>query len=200
MQQKPKDVKLVVLTCIHRRVAQLESKIDSLVALFAAGQNSQAREANHPPLTPESQDITCNNQPTRSRLPTGVADASSDRERLVGATRPPPASDAGHDVAYELLPGFGLSHTEAVEYLDMFRTRYAPQCSSVVVSPDKTHSELFDEEPALFWAIMITPLPLPLDMQPAIKAKVRQLIVDQVVVRQEKRLQLLQATIVYLQW
>ncbi|CAM1503117.1 Fc.00g078930.m01.CDS01 [Cosmosporella sp. VM-42] len=168
------------------RVAQLEKKIDGIVELLAA---SQAITGNAPPpLTPESP-TTLHIQPQAS---TEAGDSCID-----GGAPP----DFPPDMCeMELVPGFRLTHEKANEYLAIYRQDYLPKNPFVPLPSTTTSYGLYSTSRFLFWAVMAVVVPLPGPVQYQVKKWFHRHIAEHMIVRQEKRLEFLQAILLHLGW
>lgn len=171
-------------------MAQLESKIDGLVSLLAAGQHLQANSA--PPLTPDSQDSAQIQLPPLKNTVSPVSRNVESSHTTIDADQGP--------VPFELMPGFRLTTTQAETYLDDYRLDLTPRYPFVVISPRTSPSELYSREPGLFWAVMGAVVPLSGELQLEVKKWLRQYIAEHVVVQRERRLGLLQTILVYIAW
>jgi hypothetical protein len=98
------------------------------------------------------------------------------------------------------MPSFKIPADQAETYLDIYRREYEHQFPFVIIPTSTLATTLHHESPALFWVIMSVIVPQPSDVQLDVKKWVRQYIAEQVVVLQEKRLELLQVILIYLGW
>ncbi|KAF7560936.1 hypothetical protein G7046_g3209 [Stylonectria norvegica] len=175
------------------RVAQLEKKIDGIVSLLAATQNT-IQHTNQPiqpnaqsPLTPESPEVL---QAQR--------EVSDDCETCVPA---PPAPDLGeHMSEFELLPGFRVTRQQATEYLAVYRTDYLPKYPFVPIPADATPYSLYNSTRFLFWGIMAVVMPLASSVQQAVKVWIRRYLANHMIIAQEKRLEFLQGILLHIGW
>ncbi|KAF7555776.1 hypothetical protein G7Z17_g1910 [Cylindrodendrum hubeiense] len=182
------------------RVAQLEKKLDGIVSLLAASQQMQAKAPL--PLTPESPKGFQILQPP-SEIPVS---------QFLGFKEPvEPASCGGHCgdlgdgatndlLELELFPGFRITHDQADGHLEAYRRDLMPVFPFVTFPEDVTSRDLYAHSPFLFWTIMSVTAQLPKDVQAETKVWFRKYIAEHVVVQQEKRLDMLQAILIYLAW
>ena len=115
-----------------------------------------------------------------------------------------PAVETGRSVdasaGFSLLPGIHLTTDEANDFLATYKRDLMPNFPFVIITPQTNAHELFQQSPALFWAVMATAMPQAYSTQKQIKLWFRQYIAEHVLVRQEKTLQHLQAILVHLAW
>ncbi|KAF4991988.1 hypothetical protein FDECE_13852 [Fusarium decemcellulare] len=171
------------------RVAQLEKKIDGIVSLLAANQRKGLS-----PLTPESpQDTQC--QPLSEESTSNVMNVNAVTSDIVG---PHEMSLDSSDL--ELFPGFRVTHEEAAKRLSVYRQHYAPKFPFVPMPGGISTHELYAESRVLFWTIIAMVSPLPDAVQMQFKDWFRRYLAEHIVVRQEKRIDILQAILVFLAW
>jgi hypothetical protein len=186
-----------MLTLPPSRVAQLEQKIDGIVSLLTASQQIQQLSAAGLPLTPET--IQATDQSNAAQSPVDMECGTKVPESIL-EDGDMPFSDSVDSTRLELLPGFRVTLEEADEYLTIYRKEILPYFPFVPVSPDIMAFELYSKHRFLFWAIISVTAPQSVQVQHAVKRWFRQWIAEHMVVRQEKRLEILQAMLIHLGW
>lgn len=100
----------------------------------------------------------------------------------------------------ELLPGFRISQAQAQTALDTYRREYVPAHPFVPLPEALTAGELYAQSRFLFWTVMSVVVPTGGSVQHDVRAWFRKYLAEHVVIRQEKRLDVLQAILIYLGW
>lgn len=173
---------------MNSRVAQLEKKIDGIVSLLAANHNIQV---NPSPLTPDSP----GNQPHHQlaeESPNCSGDTCADDAVPTDAAR-----DFSH---FELLPGFRVTYDEAQRYLGLYQQEYLPKYPFVPLPAGIAPHQLYSESRVLFWSILSVVVPLSAAVQHSFKNWFRRHLAEHLIVRQEKKLEYLQAILIHLGW
>jgi hypothetical protein len=166
----------------------LERRIDGIISLLSTNPQPQPGSTTAPtPLTPES--TTAN---------------TSDKTTIHTSTRSRTAQD-GHrsihsDAVLELLPNFRLTAQQASSYLATYQRDMMPKCPFVIIPHNIDAMTLYHRSKCLFWAIMATVAPLTVEIQADFKLWFRRHLAEEIVVRQQKRLELLQAILIHLTW
>jgi hypothetical protein len=75
-----------------------------------------------------------------------------------------------------------------------------PRYPFVIIPPETNVATLVGNAKCLFWTIMAATAPLTPEVQADFKHWFRQHLATEIIVRQKKRLELLQAILVYLAW
>ena len=172
------------------RVAQLEKKIDGIVSLLAASRNVGGGIPN--PLTPDSQDTAHTFTPRVS---------VSDRSNSLRGVPDDATTVFSHDGSFlELVPGFRLTRAEGNDWLDVYRRDFMSRFPFVIIPKDMDACALYTESEGVFWAVMAAVVPQAAGVQVSVKKWFREYIAEHVVVRQEKKLELLQTILVHLAW
>ncbi|KAH7143797.1 hypothetical protein EDB81DRAFT_507255 [Dactylonectria macrodidyma] len=177
------------------RVAQLEKKLDGIVSLLAASQAAKGPS----PLTPESPKAVPIIPP-----PSVAVIVEKPIGQFIPSFEPPPPVLGGHlgsgPSELELFPGFRLTLRQAAEHLDAYRRDFVPVYPFVTIAEDMTAQGLYAHSPVLFWSVMAVVVPLPKETQQDAKVWFRKYLAEQVVVKQERSLDMLQATLIHLAW
>ncbi|KAH6890633.1 hypothetical protein B0T10DRAFT_486368 [Thelonectria olida] len=189
------------------RVAQLEKKLDGIVELLAANQHIQPK--GPPPLTPESPQSTQQSQPQpqpqsqpqlppKDPYPFNGVDKTDDSPTAADLL----IADVPFEEApcLELLPGFRISQLEAANALETYRRDYVPVYPFVPLPLSLTASDLYSQSRFLFWTIMSVIVPMSGSVQGRVRAWFRKYLAEHVMVRQEKRIDILQAIFIHLGW
>lgn len=110
-------------------------------------------------------------------------------------TRP---TAAGETV--DVVKGFRVSFYEADRALNLFRSIYSPYFPFVVIPVMTNSLDLYDKSPFLFRTIVAVTTPQSPTIQAEFKLWFREYIAQHVVVNNERRLEILQAILIYLAW
>ncbi|KAI5459741.1 hypothetical protein BGZ63DRAFT_388562 [Mariannaea sp. PMI_226] len=205
------------------RVAQLERKLDGIVELLAASQHVQQRVPS--PLTPESPNAGQMQVHAQvpAQLPAPVQLQSQPQEDLgqhpmsqAVPKEPYPFNGVGKlschgellvpDVPFdeapclELLPGFRITQLQAAKALDTYRYDLVPVYPFVPLPKNMTARDLYTGSRFLFWTIMSVTIPTSGDVQRNVRAWFRKYLAEHILVRQERRLDILQAILIHLGW
>lgn len=111
--------------------------------------------------------------------------------------------DAPQDISTEhidISPGFRVSIQDADSAIRLYRTAYMPYFPFVPLPVTMTASELHDSAPFLARTILQMTVPAPASVQKEAQRFFRQQFAQHVVVDQERRLELLQALLVFVAW
>lgn len=114
------------------------------------------------------------------------------------AEREPRPLAAGE--AVEIVKGFRVSLYEADRALNLFRSIYSPYFPFVVIPVMITSFDLYEKFPFLFRTIVAVTTPQSPGIQAEFKLWFREYIAQHVVVNNERRLEILQAILIYLAW
>ncbi|KAK3688243.1 hypothetical protein B0T22DRAFT_148598 [Podospora appendiculata] len=180
------------------RVGQLEEKLDGILSLLNASHQLQ-----HTPLSSESP-----SQPSPlSSAPDVYTGGSLDTNAGLSNTVVPmistsvldPDTSTPFDHA-DVVPGLCVSFTEAERLLDLYRTDYSPHFPFVPIHPSTGALELFHKHPFLFRTIIQIVAPQNAAVQRDVAQWFRAYIAEHVVVNLEKRLELLQAIVLFIAW
>lgn len=110
-------------------------------------------------------------------------------------TRP---TAAGETV--EIVKGFRVSFYEADRALNLFRSIYSPYFPFVVIPVMTSSFDLLHKSPFLFRTIVAVTTPQSPAIQAEFRLWFREYVAQHVVVNNERRLELLQAILIYLAW
>lgn len=110
-------------------------------------------------------------------------------------TRP---TAAGETV--EVVKGFRVSFYEADRALNLFRSIYSPYFPFVVIPVMTSSFDLLHKSPFLFRTIVAVTTPQSPAIQAEFRLWFREYVAQHVVVNNERRLELLQAILIYLAW
>lgn len=102
--------------------------------------------------------------------------------------------------AVEIVRGFRVSLLEADRALNLFRSIYSPYFPFVVIPVMRTALDLYDSSPFLFRTIIAVTTPQSPATQADFKLWFREYVAQHMVVNNEKRLEVLQAILIYLAW
>lgn len=105
-----------------------------------------------------------------------------------------------HSRIIQIVPGFVLSLAEADAIIDLYRTSYSPYFPFVPISLTVAAAELEQASPFLLRTILQVAVPQIAVVQKSVDRWFRQLIAQRVIVEQERRLELLQALLVFIAW
>lgn len=111
------------------------------------------------------------------------------------AARPQPA-----DETVEIVKGFRVSFYEADRALNLFRSIYSPYFPFVCIPVMMTSFELYETTPFLFRTVVAVTTSQPPAVQAEYKLWFREFVAKHVVVHNERRLEILQAILLYLAW
>ncbi|KAJ4390949.1 hypothetical protein N0V93_004548 [Gnomoniopsis smithogilvyi] len=125
-----------------------------------------------------------------SKLSAGSPNHASERD-----TRPTAAGEA-----VDVVKGFRVSFYEADRALNLFRSIYSPYFPFVVIPVMTTSFDLYDKSPFLFRTIVAVTTPQSPAIQAEFKLWFREYVAQHVVVNNERRLEILQAILIYLAW
>lgn len=100
----------------------------------------------------------------------------------------------------EIVKGFRVSFYEADRALNLFRSIYSPYFPFVVVPVMTTSSDLYERSSFLFRTIVAVTVPQSPAVQADFKSWFKEYIAQHVVVNNERRLEILQAILIYLAW
>lgn len=100
----------------------------------------------------------------------------------------------------DVVKGFRVSFYEADRALNLFRSIYSPYFPFVVIPVMTTSLDLYDKSPFLFRTIVAVTTPQTPAIQAEFKLWFREYIAQHVVVNNERRLEILQAILIYLAW
>ncbi len=189
-----------------RRVGALEEKIDGIVSLLtAAGARGDITQ------TPSPVDKGLGSA-SGSHMATGREEQKeagpSPAQVILGeqTTTTPDAlslSFQHQDMLlehFELVPGVRISFGEADRALDEYRTWFSPSFPFVPLPAQASAYDMYMEQPFLFRTIVQVALPQDAQAQQFARRWFRESIAQSVVVRQETRLELLQAMLIFLAW
>lgn len=107
----------------------------------------------------------------------------------------PPAFDY-----VEIIPGFRVTFGEADKFLHLYRGFFSPDFPFVPLPQTTTAYELYSNQPLLFRVVMHVVAPQTQRMQLEFAHWFRDYIARHVVMGQEKRLEILQAIVLYIAW
>lgn len=102
--------------------------------------------------------------------------------------------------AVEIVKGFRVSFYEADRALNLFRSIYSPYFPYVVIPVMTSSYDLLHKSPFLFRTIVAVTTPQSPAIQAEFRLWFREYIAQHVVVNNERRLELLQAILLYLAW
>lgn len=171
-------------------MAQLEKKIDGIVSLLAA--NHHIRVTGPSPLTPDSPEFQIQQQLAEENDRNCEGDTCAD-----DAVPTDVAGDFSH---FELLPSFRVTYDEAQRYLVLYQQEYLPKYPFVPLPAGIAPHQLYSESRLLFWSILAVVVPLSHEAQLGFKIWFRKHLAEHLIVRQEKKLEYLQAILVHLGW
>lgn len=174
-----------------RRVAQLEQRIDGIITYLSTNQQSQAStSSSSAALTPES-----------AATSISQTSVSQTAELFVNPPKRRNVNFVSQDgVSFDLLPDFRLTPTQASSYLAQYRTQMMPKYPFVIIDSDINAATLCSQSKCLFWCIMATVAPLSTEAHRNFRHWFRSHLAEEIVVKQHKSVDLLQAILVYLAW
>ncbi|KAK1244481.1 hypothetical protein MKX07_003280 [Trichoderma sp. CBMAI-0711] len=188
--------------CI-RRVAQLEQKIDSLVSMLASAQHIQP--SGTPPLTPESHDADIAargvpKEPASRPLQEAISTIPEPKRAVRKVPDIPLAVPSNPETTFQLIPGLSFTLEEVLSYFDIYRREYMPNYPFVIIPENLDPRALYASSRCLFWTILAAVAPQSSATQQGVETWFRQYIADQMVVKQERNLGILQALLLHLAW
>ncbi len=110
------------------------------------------------------------------------------------------SDSVAHIDVIDVTPGLSVSIEEAERLLDLYKTSYSPHCPFVPIPASTTAWVMLERQPLLLRTILQAVAPQSAATQRAADTWFREYIGQHLVVNQEKRLEILQAIIVYLSW
>jgi hypothetical protein len=197
---------LQVLLIRNRRVGQLEEKIDGIMSLLNASRQLQSTPpaSESPPNPPQPQSAPLSSQPPREHRPWELgSEASPSAGSGNPATDPSTVPYSDSTIALEtieIVPNFSITHQEADRLLDLYRTTFSVLFPFVPIPPPVTALALLEHSPFLFRTIIQAVAPQNGAIQRDVSRWFREYIAQHMIVNQEKRLEILQALLVYLAW
>jgi hypothetical protein len=105
-----------------------------------------------------------------------------------------------HVESIDIIRGLKITYQEADHALDQYRTVYSPYFPFVPISPQTTAYDLYHKQPFLFRTIVQVSLPQSPQVQMDMKRWFREYIAQHMIIQQERRLELLQAILVFSVW
>ncbi|KAH8664688.1 hypothetical protein BX600DRAFT_498427 [Xylariales sp. PMI_506] len=190
------------------RLARLEEKVDGLVSVLSANQNAYGSPHSGPPsplINPDHAPpaSTSHAEPpkshgNRTRLGSQISSASQEQpSQLAGGTL------HGRDPfpeQVEVIPSFRMTIEDAQIAINCYREHYIPQFPFVATpSPISVHA-LQQDKPFLFKVIIWVAAPLSSETQRNMDEWFRRYIADEMVVKRERRLELLQGLLLLISW
>lgn len=109
----------------------------------------------------------------------------------------PPAVPAG---SIQIVPGFVLSLAEADAIINIYQTSYSPSFPFVPLPVTVAATELEQTAPILLRTILQVAVPQIAVVQKGVSRWFRQVMAQRVIVEKERRLELLQALLVFIAW
>ncbi|OTA07573.1 Zn2Cys6 transcriptional regulator [Trichoderma parareesei] len=187
----------------NRRVAQLEQKIDSLVSMLASAQHIQP--SGTPPLTPESHDADIAargvpKEPASRPLQEAISTIPEPKRAVRKVPDIPLAVPSNPETTFQLIPGLSFTLEEVLSYFDIYRREYMPNYPFVIIPENLDPRALYASSRCLFWTILAAVAPQSSATQQGVETWFRQYIADQMVVKQERNLGILQALLLHLAW
>jgi len=178
-------------------------KIDGIVSLLTAANATAGLtptpETPHPTSSRAASSPDVEYTHTQSRLapradlPTFEKPTSAELPPLM-LPRAPPLEHI------EVVPGLRITYYEADQALHEYRTTYSAYFPFVPLASDAAAYDLFQSRPLLFRTIVLTALPQSFQDQRAGDKWFREYVAEHVVVRQEKRVEIVQALLVFIGW
>jgi hypothetical protein len=190
------------------RVGQLEHKLDGLLSAI---QHIQANSSAPSPSQPQVN----NSEAPSAPVPTQYRDQTEHTDLRLAPIADNDASDRRNSAAsgsslslppveqvegLELIPGVQITYLEAERALKEYTLAYYPHFPFVPIRPGLTAYDFNRRQPFLFRTIVQVSMPQSPHTQKSFKRWFRERIAQLVLVDQEKRLELLQALLVYLSW
>lgn len=202
-QRRKSNTSIVILGAVanhppHRRVAEMEQKLDGLMALL----NSQGRALDPTPsITPPPVDtLDCENFDEPSSI---LLNMSNQRHQILSNPHQfslfsLPKSTV--DIVGDVISKDIISYDLAAEYLQYYRTKskYFP---FVIISPHESLDSLRRERPFLLLAVLaMSAILSSTKLQKTLDLELRENLSRRTIVNGEKSLDLLQGLLVYLVW
>ncbi|EGX93285.1 hypothetical protein CCM_04658 [Cordyceps militaris CM01] len=146
------------------------------------------------PVGPSAKRVQAGNQ----NLQNGARAPSSLPSSTPGLT--PDALQDSSTEHIDISPGFSVSMKEADAAIRLYRTAYMPYFPFVPIPVTMTAAELHDSAPFFARTLLQMTVPAPASVQKEAQRFFRQQLAQHVVVNQERRLELLQAILVFVAW
>lgn len=200
-----------------RRVNQLEEKIDGIMSLLSGGQRGVNNQISDQHLfsipntrtEPDAHSSLISNPETVrhtrvhfQQTPVTVAATSSSIAGSAAMDEATPQPDRRPTPLDEIdiVPGFRMTFNEVDAALDLYRSAYNPYFPFVPLPASMTGLEVYSATPFLLRTILQVVVPQTSAVQKTVQMWFRQSIAQYVVVEQERRLELLQAILVFVAW
>ena len=139
-------------------------------------------------------------RPLFAGIVTRPSSPSSPLSQTPGSTSAAALGKTTQSAGIDVVPGFRLTLEEADGALHLYRFVYTPYFPFVPISTTLTAKELLDTAPFLLRTILFMTAPQSASVQKAARMWFREKIAQHVIVDQERRLELLQAILVFLAW
>jgi hypothetical protein len=181
-----------------RRVKMIEQKLDGIMSLL--DENRHLLQPSSNTSAPAEPEQSSRSNAASSSLP--ISPAMTDAHQANQPTPQPYTTVEAQQLreqAFEIIPGFKMSFGDADLILQEYMSTMLPQFPFV---PLETESvvELSREQPVLLKTILFACRPPSQSIRAEFEQWFRQYIAHQVVVLGAKRLELLQAIIIFLAW
>lgn len=181
-------------------VSEVRSPVDASQAkeLPSASRPQQQQPLpffNRQDLAPATPDT-----PGHRSVPSPTANSKGAASQHDGARTLPRLPDHVNDQTVNLWPGFDITWREAARVLNVYSTLYVPNFPFVPLPPQMSPHELYAATPFLFRTIMLVTAPQSASNQRTGEKWFRSTIAEYVVALGEKRLEHLQALLLFIAW
>ena len=105
-----------------------------------------------------------------------------------------------HPLNPPALPPYNITWLQASRILSLFRSHYMLSFPFIIIDPNLTAEDVYKEKPFLFRVIMLVAAPLPEPRRAKMKRNVLAYLGQQMLVEEERRLELLQGLLVIIAW
>ncbi|KAK3318186.1 hypothetical protein B0H66DRAFT_227245 [Apodospora peruviana] len=178
------------------RVGQLEQKIDGIMSLLNA-----SRQVQQPSPGSSSSQPSEGSSQTPGLYPVDIGRHPRPPSPLrAGAMLGTLARAMNPFMQIDIIPGFQISLEQAHGLLELYRTSYSPLFPFIPIPEHMSACDLLDDKPFLFRTIMQVVAPQSPAVQRNFSRWFRLYIAEHVVVNLEKRVELLQAIILFVAW
>lgn len=157
--------------------------------MLAQQQQLPERSSGQYPISPASQNISESSPAIAQDFNSGPSRLGSCQTTAIDPLQ-----------TLELIPGFCVTIADANAYLDVYREEYMPRYPYVIIPRQQNASVLYREAPTLFWVIMTIVIPQNGPMQMRLRNWAREHFSQQIIVKQERTLEMLQSILIYLTW
>lgn len=186
-----------ILTGLSSRVSSLEQRLDVLTRTLEAREDTITRLVSQNGNTSRIQ--TPQSTFSTTTHDTEMARNVSDIERC-GRRPVTTPSRLSQLTQHSSSPPFGLTWVQADRALNMFRREFTINFPFVIIPEHMTAKELIKTKPALCRAVILVSAPLPSARLDKIKRNVLAYLSQQIIVEDQRDVELLQALLVVIAW